>query len=76
MGFSEAPELYKEPAPVQQDTGSTHEPTAGGEDLSHGRSPKIGLEKAGAPRRRADHTPTVPASLEGPGNAMRQAVHI
>ena len=52
MGFSEAPELYKEPAPVQQDTGSTHEPTAGGEDLSHGRSPRRGLEKVvdeGAP---------------------------
>lgn len=37
MGFSEAPALYKEPAPVQRDAGSTHEPTAGGEDLSYGQ---------------------------------------
>lgn len=45
MGFSEAPELYKESAPVQQDAGNSHEATAGGGDLSHGRSPRRRLEK-------------------------------
>jgi len=45
MGFSEAPDLCKEPAPVQRDAGITHEPTAGGENLSHGKSPRQWLEK-------------------------------